>query len=157
MSVFARLSAALRSDALSGSLLIAAALVALIWANSPLSNSYESLRSFRFGPAAWHLDLSVQSWAADGLLAVFFFIVGNELKQELAHGELRDPRRAVLPIVAALGGSSSRPSSSSRSTPAPGAMRSAAGASRWPQTSPSRSPYSPWRGADCPARCVRSC
>ncbi|MCH6161116.1 Na+/H+ antiporter NhaA [Streptomyces marispadix] len=104
MSAFARLSAALRSDALSGSLLIAAALVALIWANSPLSASYESLRSFHFGPAALHLDLSVQSWAADGLLAVFFFIVGNELKQELVHGELRDPRRAVLPIVAALGG-----------------------------------------------------
>ncbi|MFJ9924237.1 Na+/H+ antiporter NhaA [Streptomyces rubiginosohelvolus] len=48
--------------------------------------------------------MSVQAWAADGLLAVFFFIVGNELKQELVHGELRDPRRAALPIAAALGG-----------------------------------------------------
>ncbi|WP_433291150.1 Na+/H+ antiporter NhaA [Pseudonocardia sp. CA-142604] len=99
-----RIFDALRSDLVSGSLLIGAAVVALVWANSPLSDSYESMRSFTFGPAALHLDLSVQAWAADGLLAVFFFIVGNELKQELVHGELRDPGRAVLPIAAALGG-----------------------------------------------------
>ncbi|WP_241195238.1 Na+/H+ antiporter NhaA [Streptomyces sp. ADI93-02] len=98
------MTTALRSDAVSGSLLIGAALLALVWANSPLSHSYESLRSFTFGPAAFHLNLSVETWAADGLLAVFFFIVGNELKQELVHGELRDPRRASLPIAAALGG-----------------------------------------------------
>ncbi|WP_170223635.1 Na+/H+ antiporter NhaA [Nonomuraea turkmeniaca] len=98
------MTAALRSDVVSGSLLIGAALIALTWANSPLSASYESLRSFQFGPAFLHLDLPVHSWAADGLLAVFFFIVGNELKQELVHGELRNPRRAILPIVAALGG-----------------------------------------------------
>ncbi|GAA2280892.1 Na+/H+ antiporter [Streptomyces ruber] len=104
MSALMRITAALRSDAVSGSLLIGAALVALVWANSPLSPSYEALRSFTFGPAALHLHLSVEAWAADGLLAVFFFIVGNELKHELVHGELRDPRRAMLPILAALGG-----------------------------------------------------
>ncbi|KPC85459.1 pH-dependent sodium/proton antiporter [Streptomyces sp. NRRL WC-3753] len=104
MSAVSRITAALRSDAVSGSLLIGAALAALIWANSPLSHSYESLRSFTFGPATLHLNLSVETWAADGLLAVFFFIVGNELKQELVHGELRDPRRAALPIAAAIGG-----------------------------------------------------
>ncbi|MFI9460539.1 Na+/H+ antiporter NhaA [Streptomyces xiamenensis] len=104
MSVLSRITAAVRQDAVSGSLLIGAALIALLWANSPLADSYESLRSFTFGPAALHLDLSVGDWAADGLLAVFFFIVGNELKQELVHGELRDPRRAALPIAAALGG-----------------------------------------------------
>jgi NhaA family Na+:H+ antiporter len=104
MSAFTRFSAMLRSDALSGRLLIGAALVALAWANSPVSASYESLRAVTFGPAALHLQLSLQAWVTDGLLAVFFFIVGNELKQELVHGELRDPRRAVLPIVAALGG-----------------------------------------------------
>ncbi|MEU8804453.1 Na+/H+ antiporter NhaA [Spirillospora sp. NPDC048819] len=104
MSVVTRVTAALRSDAISGALLIGAALVALVWANSPLSHSYEALRSFSFGPAALHLNLNMEGWAADGLLAVFFFIVGNELKQELVHGELRDPRRAVLPIAAALGG-----------------------------------------------------
>lgn len=104
MSAVSRITAALRSDTVSGSLLIGAALIALAWANSPLAGSYESLRSFTFGPAAAHLDLSVETWAADGLLAVFFFIVGNELKQELVHGELRDPRTAALPIAAALGG-----------------------------------------------------
>ncbi|EST33652.1 sodium:proton antiporter [Streptomycetaceae bacterium MP113-05] len=104
MSAASRITAALRSDAVSGSLLIVAALVALGWANSPFADSYESLRSVTFGPAALHLDLSVEDWAADGLLAVFFFIVGNELKQEIVHGELRDPRRAALPIAAALGG-----------------------------------------------------
>ncbi|RAS64792.1 sodium/proton antiporter (NhaA family) [Lentzea atacamensis] len=104
MSVLARLRAASGSDAVSGSLLIGAAIVALVWANSPLSGSYEALRSFSFGPDALHLELSVETWAADGFLAVFFFIVGNELKQELVHGELRDPRRAALPIAAAIGG-----------------------------------------------------
>ncbi|MGQ4488979.1 Na+/H+ antiporter NhaA [Streptomyces sp. SAS_281] len=104
MSVRSRITAALRSDAVSGSLLIGTALLALIWVNSPLDRSYEALRSFTFGPAALHLDLSIETWAADGLLAVFFFIVGNELKQELVHGEPRDPKRAALPIAAALGG-----------------------------------------------------
>jgi NhaA family Na+:H+ antiporter len=104
MSGISRINSALRSDAVGGSLLIGAAVVALIWANSPLAGSYEWLRSLTFGPAALHLHLPVQAWAADGLLAVFFFIVGNELKQELVHGELRDPRRAALPIAAALGG-----------------------------------------------------
>ncbi|WP_347813292.1 Na+/H+ antiporter NhaA [Actinomadura sp. KC345] len=98
------MTAALRSDTVSGVLLIGAALIALLWANSPLAGSYDAVRSFSFGPAGLHLDLSVQAWAADGLLAVFFFIVGNELKHELVHGELRDPRRAALPIVAAFGG-----------------------------------------------------
>src|SRR5690242_17406165 len=100
----ARLTDALRSDPVSGSLLIIAAVVALAWANSPLAPAYEALGTFTAGPASLRLDLPVRSWAADGLLAVFFFTVGNELKQELVHGELRDPRRAALPIVAALGG-----------------------------------------------------
>jgi NhaA family Na+:H+ antiporter len=104
MSALSRPAAALRSDVVGGLLLIGAGLIALGWANSPLSTSYEAMRSFVFGPGALHLHLSVEEWAADGLLAVFFFIVGNELKQEFVHGELRDPRRAALPITAALGG-----------------------------------------------------
>lgn len=94
----------LRKDAVSGFLLIGAAAVALLWANSPLSGAYESLRGFTVGPSSLHLDLSIETWAADGLLAVFFFIIGAELKQEFVHGELRNPRRAMLPIVAAIGG-----------------------------------------------------
>ncbi len=99
-----RLADSLRSDTVGGFLLIAAAALALAWINSPLGDAYEQLRSITFGPEALHLDLSLQTWAADGLLAVFFFVVGNELKQEFVHGELRDPRRAMLPIVAAVCG-----------------------------------------------------
>ncbi|WP_017625514.1 Na+/H+ antiporter NhaA [Nocardiopsis chromatogenes] len=99
------LADALRSDAIGGFLLIGAAAIALIWANSPFAGVYEAIRDFTIGPhAPLHLDLTVGTWAADGLLAVFFFIVGAELKHEFVHGELRNPRRAMLPIVAAIGG-----------------------------------------------------
>src|SRR5690606_41522480 len=94
----------LREDVVAGFLLIAGAVVALVWANSPAGGAYEALRGFTFGPAGLHLELSVQAWASDALLAVFFFVVGNELKQELVHGELRNPRHAVLPIAAAPAG-----------------------------------------------------
>jgi NhaA family Na+:H+ antiporter len=56
------------------------------------------------GPAALHLHLDLATWAADGLLAIFFFVAGLELKREFVAGDLRDPRRAALPVVAALGG-----------------------------------------------------
>ncbi|GAA2336200.1 Na+/H+ antiporter NhaA [Saccharopolyspora halophila] len=95
---------ALRRDAVGGFLLIGAAVLAVLWANSPWAGSYEEVRHFSFGPEALHLNLSLQHWAADGLLTLFFFIVGNELKQEFVNGELRHPRRAMLPIVAALCG-----------------------------------------------------
>jgi NhaA family Na+:H+ antiporter len=95
---------ALRRDTVGGALLLVATVVALGWANSPWAASYESLRSLTVGPNGVHLRLTLHAWAADGLLAVFFFVVGNELKQEFVTGELRQPRRAVLPIVAALGG-----------------------------------------------------
>ncbi|MFJ5876014.1 Na+/H+ antiporter NhaA [Streptomyces sp. S1] len=98
------LTDALRTETVGGMLLLLAAVVALIWANTPLSDSYESVREFHFGPAALGLDLSVQHWAADGLLAIFFFVAGVELKRELVAGELRDPRAAALPVVAALCG-----------------------------------------------------
>ena len=62
------------------------------------------MRDFHIGPAALGLDLSVEHWAADGLLAVFFFVAGIELKRELVVGELRDPQGAALPVVAALCG-----------------------------------------------------
>ncbi len=95
---------ALRTETVGGVLLLLAAVVALVWANSPLSASYESVSDFHIGPAALGLDLSVQHWAADGLLAIFFFVAGIELKRELVAGELRDPRAAALPVVAALCG-----------------------------------------------------
>ncbi|WP_233521308.1 Na+/H+ antiporter NhaA [Streptomyces triticagri] len=95
---------ALRTETVGGILLLLAAVAALIWANTPLRDAYESVRSFHIGPHALGLDLSIQHWAADGLLAVFFFVAGIELKRELVAGELRDPKAAILPVVAALCG-----------------------------------------------------
>ena len=93
-----------RSDVLGGSLLLAATFAALILANSPAASWYESVRDFTFGIPELHLELSIGAWAADGLLAIFFFVVGLELKEEFVAGRLRDPRRAALPIAAAVGG-----------------------------------------------------
>jgi NhaA family Na+:H+ antiporter len=96
---------ALRTETLGGLLLLVAAIAALAWANIPaLRASHESLGHFHFGPASLGLNLSVEHWAADGLLAIFFFVAGIELKRELVAGDLRDPRAAILPVIAALCG-----------------------------------------------------
>jgi len=81
-----------------------AAVIAMVWANSPAADSYDALRAYEIGPEALHLHLSLGTWAADGLLAIFFFVVGLELKREFVAGDLRDPRRAAMPILAAVGG-----------------------------------------------------
>ncbi len=94
----------LRTETAGGLLLVGAALLALIWANSPWRQSYEALSTTVVGPAALHLDLDLATWAADGLLAIFFFVVGLELKRELTEGDFRDRRRAMVPVLAALGG-----------------------------------------------------
>ncbi|HCG57069.1 MAG TPA: Na+/H+ antiporter NhaA [Brevibacterium sp.] len=99
-----RLFTSLRKDTVGGGLLVLAALTALIWANSPLADSYFALRDVEVGIAAWHLQLSLGTWAADGLLAIFFFLVGVELKTEFTHGDLRSFRTAIVPITAAAGG-----------------------------------------------------
>jgi NhaA family Na+:H+ antiporter len=103
-SVPAAVREALRTETVGGGLLVAGALVALLWANSPWADSYTAVRELRVGPSALHLDLTLGTWAADGLLAIFFFVAGLELKRELVAGELRDPRRAVVPVAAACGG-----------------------------------------------------
>ncbi|MCX4699033.1 Na+/H+ antiporter NhaA [Streptomyces sp. NBC_01352] len=96
---------ALRTETVGGVLLLIAAVAALIWANVPaLGDSYESVSHFHLGPASLGLDMSVAHWAADGLLAVFFFVAGVELKRELVAGDLKDPKAAALPVVAALCG-----------------------------------------------------
>ncbi|MEU8257445.1 Na+/H+ antiporter NhaA [Micromonospora inaquosa] len=95
----------LRTETVGGALLLSGAVIALIWANSPWSDSYTRLGDVVPWPGApWHLDLNLATWAADGLLAIFFFVVGLELKREFVAGDLRDPRRAALPMAAALGG-----------------------------------------------------
>ncbi len=95
---------ALRTETVGGVLLLIAAIVALVWANTPLKDSYATVGNFHIGPSALGLDLSIQHWAADGLLAIFFFVAGIELKRELVAGDLRDPKAAILPVVAALCG-----------------------------------------------------
>ncbi|MEI6363964.1 MAG: Na+/H+ antiporter NhaA, partial [Actinomycetes bacterium] len=94
----------LRDETVGGMLLLGAAVLALIWANSPWGASYVDLVNFQVGPAALHLDLTLGTWAADGLLAVFFYVVGLELKHELVLGSLSKPAQAVVPVAAALGG-----------------------------------------------------
>ncbi len=95
---------ALRTETVGGLILLAAAVVALVWANTPWSGSYEQVRDLHFGVPALGLDLSVGHWTADGLLSLFFLVAGIELKRELVVGELRDPAAAALPVVAAVCG-----------------------------------------------------
>ncbi len=99
-----RIADILRKETIGGALLLGGAVLALVWANSPSSELYESLRDYRFGPQALHLDLTVAAWASDGLLAIFFFVAGLELKREFVAGDLRSRQRAAVPIAAALGG-----------------------------------------------------
>ncbi|XKJ37381.1 Na+/H+ antiporter NhaA [Streptomyces sp. 147326] len=96
---------ALRTETVGGVLLLAAAVAALIWANVPaLADSYRAVQDFHIGPSSLGLDLSLQHWAADGLLAIFFFVAGIELKRELVAGDLRDSKAAALPVIAAVCG-----------------------------------------------------
>lgn len=99
-----RVSEVLRAESVGGFLLLVSAVVAMVWANSPWRAGYHALSGTRIGPHAWHLDLTLATWASNGLLAVFFFVAGLELKREFVAGDLRDPRRAALPIAAAVGG-----------------------------------------------------
>lgn len=98
----------LRHEAAGGVVMLAAAGLAIAWANSPWADSYTEvwqtpLRVELGG--LLHLDhLSLQAWVNDALMTVFFLLVGVEIKREIVHGELRDPRAVALPVVAALGG-----------------------------------------------------
>lgn len=93
-------------EASSGIVLLLAALAALIWANSPWSDTYFSLLGEQLNIEAFgfHLEETVLDLINDGLMAVFFLVVGLEIKRELVLGDLRDPRAAALPVMAALGG-----------------------------------------------------
>jgi NhaA family Na+:H+ antiporter len=99
-----RIADVLRAETVGGLLLVGAAVLAMGWANSPWADAYRALAGLRLGPAGLHLDLTPARWASDGLLAIFFFVAGLELKREFVAGDLRDPRRAALPVAAAVGG-----------------------------------------------------
>lgn len=101
---FLRVSAILRKETVGGAILLAATVAALILANSGFSDSYYAFRDFEFGYEPWHLKLSLGTWAADGLLALFFFLAGLELKREFVAGDLRSVNRAIVPVAAAVGG-----------------------------------------------------
>jgi NhaA family Na+:H+ antiporter len=96
----------LRVEYASSVLLLAAAVIALVWANSPWSSTYEELWETHLvlDLGVLEIDESLQHWVNDALMVFFFFVVGLEIKYELVHGDLRDPRSAALPIVAAVGG-----------------------------------------------------
>ncbi|MCH8611719.1 Na+/H+ antiporter NhaA [Arsenicicoccus dermatophilus] len=99
-----RIAAALRTETVGGALLLTAALAALVWANSPWREAYASLRDRHLAVPGIGLDLSLGHWAADGLLAIFFFVAGVELKHEFTEGDLSDRRRAAVPVAAACAG-----------------------------------------------------
>jgi NhaA family Na+:H+ antiporter len=103
-SIWRGIHQTLAKDTVGGALLLAATVLALILANTGAAGFYNSVRDFTFGPESLHLNLSVGAWAADGLLAIFFFVVGLELKEEFVAGKLRNIRTAIVPIAAAVGG-----------------------------------------------------
>jgi NhaA family Na+:H+ antiporter len=86
--------------------LLGATVLALLWANSPWNGSYERLWEtvMTVSVGQWHLTEDLRHWVNDGLMAIFFFVAGVEIKRELVDGDLRDPRAAALPVLAALGG-----------------------------------------------------
>jgi NhaA family Na+:H+ antiporter len=96
----------LETEHAGGVALLAAAAVALAWANSPWGHTYRAFwhteLTLRLGP--WSLSHDLREWVNDALMVLFFFVVGLEIKRELVTGELRDPRRAALPIAGAAGG-----------------------------------------------------
>src|SRR6478735_7080607 len=88
----------LRAETTGGLLLLGAAIIALIWANSPWQDGYHHLRELHVGP------LTVESWASDGALTLFFYLAGVELKRELVVGSLSKLSEAVVPVAAAIAG-----------------------------------------------------
>jgi NhaA family Na+:H+ antiporter len=96
----------LEAESSSAFMLLGAAVIGLAWANSPWQQSYYDLWNteitLRLG--SWTLSEDLRHWVNDGLMSLFFLVVGLEIKRELLTGELRDPRAATIPVVAALGG-----------------------------------------------------
>jgi NhaA family Na+:H+ antiporter len=93
-------------EAASGIVLLLAAIVAIVWANSGFGDTYEKVWEtvFKIEVGSFHLEESLREFINDGLMAIFFLVVGLEIKRELVVGELRDPKAAALPAIAALGG-----------------------------------------------------
>lgn len=95
-----------KSSNFGGFLLFLCVIIALVIANSPFSDTLKNLLTYEFGiENNWiHLKYSTSMWINDGLMAIFFLLVGLEIKREIVEGELSSPKKAVLPILAAVGG-----------------------------------------------------
>jgi NhaA family Na+:H+ antiporter len=95
----------LQTEVAGGAVLLVAAVAALVWANLP-GDSYEELwsRTLDLGIGGLHLDLTLEEWLSEGLMALFFFVVGLEIKREFVRGELANRKAAALPVAAAIGG-----------------------------------------------------
>lgn len=94
------------TETAGGIVLLIAAVIALIWANSPWDHSYHEILEHHFAVdlGFWSLDRSVHFWINDAAMVIFFFVVGLEIKRETVIGELSDPRRVIVPIMGAVGG-----------------------------------------------------
>ncbi|KGJ80379.1 Na(+)/H(+) antiporter NhaA [Cryobacterium roopkundense] len=104
-SEFVRISGILRKETVGGAILLVATIAALVMSNTPLfADWYFAFRDLKVGYEPWHLELSLGAWAADGFLAIFFFLAGLELKREFVAGDLRSVNRAIVPVAAAMGG-----------------------------------------------------
>lgn len=102
-----RVSDIIRKESVGGFILLAATVLAVVLANTQAAHFYETLRDTKVGinvPGFSHLMMNVHHWAADGLLTVFFFLTGLELKKEFVVGDLRSPGKAIVPVAAAFGG-----------------------------------------------------
>ncbi len=102
-----RISEIMRKESVGGFILLAATILAMVLANSQAAHFYETIRDTKIGleiPGFSHLMMNVHHWAADGLLTVFFFLTGLELKKEFVVGDLRNPGKAIVPVAAAFGG-----------------------------------------------------
>ena len=106
MAVARPIESFLHVEAASGIVLLVAAAVALVWANSPFGESYAQIWHWpiAIGVGTWHVEHELHFWINEFLMTVFFFVVGLEIKRELVEGALSDVRRAALPIGAAVGG-----------------------------------------------------
>jgi NhaA family Na+:H+ antiporter len=96
----------IKIESLSGVLLFAATIVAVVWANSPFGDSYQAVWGYELGVKMTNFALvkPVILWINDGLMALFFFLIGLEIKRELSVGELNAPKKAIFPLFAAIGG-----------------------------------------------------
>ena len=148
----------LEAQAAGGIVLLVAAVAALVWANSPWSASYRSLwgTEFSLNLGRFVLTEDLKHWVNDGLMAIFFFVVGLEIKRELVHGDLRDPRTAAMPAIAALGGMAvPRPAVPGRHRRQPGLP--GLGHPHGQPTSLSPSAWSPYSAPGSPPRSSCSC